>query len=156
MGERFKFLQGLGDLRGGTTTPLFVPQKIIVLHVISNWKFTCTKISLWDFTCNQFFNHTCIETSYTDVNDVMGNKCVEIDGICVNQLLLDQISQNFIYSIAIVWLEALQSFEMIPTFLTEIWRHQVLTSRQKFYDVITPSFQVILTPNFTKSFLFMS
>ena len=61
-----------------------------------------------------------METSYKDVNDVMGNKCVEIDGICVNRLLLDKISQSFIDSIAIVWLEALQSFKMIPTFLTEI------------------------------------
>ena len=56
------------------------------------------------------FDHACIDTSCTDVNDVIGNNCV---GICVNPLLFDQISQNVIGSIAIVWLE---SFEMIPTF----------------------------------------
>ena len=58
----------------------------------------------------KFFNHTCIETSHTDVNDVMGNKCVEIDGICENPLLLVQNLHNFIISIATVCLDILQTF----------------------------------------------
>ena len=47
----------------------------------------------------------------------------------------------------------MQSLEKFPSFLTEIWRHQILTSRRNFDDVITPSFVSATSWNFVKCFL---
>jgi len=57
-------------------------------------------------------------------------------------------------------LKSLQSFKAMPIFLTEIWRHQILTSChqiltscQIIWDVITPSIVMVSIWNFVNLFL---
>ena len=53
--------------------------------------------------------------------------------------LLCEISQKLVQMIATTRSKSLQSFKAMPTFLTEIWRHKILTSCRIINDVITPS-----------------
>ena len=132
---------------------LLTPSKFILLVMIWTRNFTGSNSSLYLLALFETIFVEC-STLQDDVTDVTGKWHPVNGSISVDHDLLYENSQTLVQTIATTRSKSLQSFKAMPTILTEVWRHKILTSCRIICDVITSSILMMSSWNLVNLLLF--